>query len=439
VIRSRFAKLDMHMQEVIKGASLAFMMKVIGAGLAFIFNVVIARLLGAEGAGLYFLALSITAIGSVVGRVGLDNTLLRFIAIHATNEEWGKVKGVYYLGMRMAILVSGVIALLGFFGANWLAEVVFNNHQLAEPLRWMSLSILPFAILNLQAESLKGLKRIPAAMFVQGIGLPLFGLLLIWPLAKENHVQGVAWVYLIAASIVALFGKFAWQRALAFTNAKTAQYLFADIWTSCKPLLVVNFMNRAVLPWAPVFLLGIWASIEDVGIFGAASRISAMVSFMLLAVNNVLAPKFAELYSRGEMKALEQTARKSALFITLLASPIFLLLFFGGEWVMSMFGPKFSEGGLVLTILVSGQFVNTLTGSVRFILISTGNEMIVRNIIVVSTVIQVLICVCLIPLLGMLGAAIATALALAGMNLAAAYMVWKRLGIKTIPLPKWLI
>lgn len=43
-----------HMNEVAKGTLLAFGLKVIGAGLAFIFNVIIARLLGAEGVGLFF-------------------------------------------------------------------------------------------------------------------------------------------------------------------------------------------------------------------------------------------------------------------------------------------------------------------------------------------------------------------------------------------------
>ena len=408
------------MQEVMKGASLAFVLRVLGAGFAFAFNVVIARLLGADGAGLYFLALSVTVIGSVIGRVGLDNTLLRFTATHATKGEWGKVKGVYALGMRIAVTVSGGLSLLGFWLAPWMAEVLFHKPELAEPLRWMSLSILPFALLNLQAESLKGLKRIRDAMLVQGIGVPLIGLLLIWPLARVAGVEGAAWAYLAAAVLVALLGVWAWRRTVVEHFAVAAVFPFKDLWASCKPLFVTSLMNQAILPWAPLFLLGIWASSDEVGVFGAATRAAMLVNMVLGTVNNVLAPKFAELYARGETEALGRTARRSALMITLLASPIFLVLFFGGKWVMMLFGPEFAEGALALAILAAGQFVNTLTGSVNHVLIVTGNEVIA-------------ICVMLIPSMYSVGAAIATATATASISIVSAYMVWKRLGIVTIP------
>ncbi|MCW8816038.1 MAG: hypothetical protein OQK59_08655, partial [Chlorobium sp.] len=51
-------RIDVHMLEVINGAAVALVLKVLGAGLTFLFNLVLARTLGAEGAGLYFLALT---------------------------------------------------------------------------------------------------------------------------------------------------------------------------------------------------------------------------------------------------------------------------------------------------------------------------------------------------------------------------------------------
>jgi len=45
-------KADTHMKEVIQGASVSFSLKLIGAGLSFAFNLLVARMLGAEGAGI---------------------------------------------------------------------------------------------------------------------------------------------------------------------------------------------------------------------------------------------------------------------------------------------------------------------------------------------------------------------------------------------------
>jgi hypothetical protein len=66
-------KLDFNMKKVLRGASVGFVLKVIGGGLGFMFNVLLARLLGVDGAGMYFLALTVTTIATVFGCMGLDN------------------------------------------------------------------------------------------------------------------------------------------------------------------------------------------------------------------------------------------------------------------------------------------------------------------------------------------------------------------------------
>lgn len=426
-------RFDGHMREVIGGAAAAFVLKAFGAGLSLAFNVAVARLLGSGGAGLFFLALSITTIGSVLGRVGLDNTLLRFVATHASLGDWGRVKGVHALGVRMAVAAAGAITAGCFLLAPWFAEFFFRKPDLSEPLRWMSLSILPFALVNLHAESLKGLKRIHAAMVVQGIGVPLAGLLAIVPLARTAGPAGVALAYAGSTVLTAALGVWAWRRAVSGHDDALPAFPFAELWESCRPLLLVSVMNRAILPWSPLFLLGLWAGSRDVGIFGAATRVAMVISFMLATVNSVLVPKFAELYARGDREALGRTARRSAQVVTLLASPVFLVLLFGGRWVMAMFGPEFAEGALVLAILAAGQLVNTLTGSVNHVLIVTGNEAIVRNTVVLAAVAQIALCAVLIPWAGAVGAAAAAAAANAGINLYAARVVWVRLGIMSIP------
>lgn len=424
---------DKHMNEVAKGTLLAFGLKVIGAGLAFIFNVIIARLLGAEGAGLFFLALSVTAIGSVIGRIGLDNTLLRFIATHMAKGEISQVKGVYLLGMTMAIIASGTLALLGFWLSPWIAIEIFDKPTLVGPLKWMSLAILPFAILNLQAESLKGLKRIRDALLVQSIGVPLVGILLIFPLTTLGGVEGSIWAYLTATILVTLLGLSFWLKNTMKLEGEPMLYSLKTLLISCKPLFVTALMNRALLPWTPLIFLGIWADNQEVGIFGAVSRLAMLVSFMLTSINNVLAPKFAELYANNEKKVMELTAQRSALMITLLTSPIFFLLIFGAEWVLSLFGSEFMVGAIALTILATGELINTLTGSVNHFLIVTGNELIVRNITVFGVIIQTILCLVLIPWTGIIGAAIATAIAVAAINFIAVYFVWKKTKIIMIP------
>ena len=88
----------------------------------------------------------------------------------------------------------------------------------------------------------------------------------------------------------------------------------------------------------------------------------------------------------------------------------------------------------MLVVLAIGQFINVSTGSVGFVLIMAGNERLARNNTLLAATVSLVLNVLLIPPLGALGAAIATAASIASLNLSAAYLVKRRLGILTIPL-----
>ncbi len=62
-----------HMRDILQGASIAAALKIISAGLVLGYNILLARLLGAQGVGIYYLALMVTTVASVIGRVGLDH------------------------------------------------------------------------------------------------------------------------------------------------------------------------------------------------------------------------------------------------------------------------------------------------------------------------------------------------------------------------------
>ncbi|MDY7032485.1 MAG: flippase [Thermodesulfobacteriota bacterium] len=420
------------MQEVLNGASIAFTLKVIGAGLSFSFNVVLARILGAEGAGIYYLALTITMIATVFGRMGLDNTLLRFIASNAAIGDWVAVKGVYRKGMVFALTASGLSSLIMFSGAPFLALGVFSKPELTDPMRWMSLAIIPITLLMLHAEALKGLKRIRDSQLVQGVWVPALSLLMLYVLCKILGVTGAVLAYVFAAIITVLIGYASWRRATPQLKGITWSFKTHDLMKTSVPLFFVTLMH-IVINWTASFALGVYGSNADVGIFNIACRTAMLTSFVLIAVNSIAAPKFAALYGQGDMEALGYTARNSAKLMTLMAGPVLLFFALFPEWVMGLFGSQFKDGSSVLLILSLGQFINVATGSVGYLLMMSGYERLLRNSITCVAIGNIVMNVLLIQWFGIIGAAVATALSLAAMNLIFMVFVWRRLKIWTLP------
>lgn len=426
--------LDLHQKEVLGGAMVAFLLRGIGAVFAFGLNIAIGRLLGADGAGLYFLALSVVTIGAIVTQMGLANALLRFVASGAAEARWDQVNGVVRLGLHQAGIAGLVGAALIVGGAPWIARVVFSEPNLSLTLQVMGFGVLGLSLMLLLSDCLKGLKQIRSAMLVNGVMYPAIALLVLWPLTQSFGPPGAALAYVIGTGTAALIGWLLWRREMK-PYPQISSFSPIALRASSQPLWVMSIINRAVLPLAPLVLLGIWGTASDVGIFGAATRVALLIAFFLLAVNTVIAPKFAELHTNGDFENLKRLTGQFTLIVTLASTPVFLILLIWNEEVMGLFGADFRAGGTALAILVLGQAANTITGTAGHLLMMTGHERDVRDAAIAGSISLLVTGLILVPPLGLLGAAFSTSFAHIVMNFMTAWLAWKRLRI--ISLPVW--
>lgn len=427
------AKYDTHLQEVLKGSIVAFIIKCIGACLSFLYNLFLARTFGAEDTGIYFIALNVITVGTVLGQMGMENALLRFVAASSSVNNWASVKGAYKKGIIIAMISSALITLFLLLSASWIANVIFSKPDLATPLRWMTISIVPIVLTVLHAEVLRGLKRIRDSIFLQGIFIPLLSILGLYFIGNAYSINGAIWVYCTSFGFAALIGYILWQRATPQLKKVKADFDTRKLFSSSMPLLWVAVLYM-VIGSSSTFILGIWGSKADVGSFGMALRTASLINFILIAVNTISAPKFAELYEINDMKSLNATARNSTKLMTIISAPILLFFIFFSHWIMKLFGSDFSEGSILLIILSIGQFINVATGSVGYLLIMTGHEHLYRKNVAVTAVLSIGLNIILIPIWGALGAAIATAICISITNLISVYLVYSKLNILTIPI-----
>lgn len=418
--------------ELLKSVFIKFSLQLFGTGLAFLLGVVIGRLLGASGAGVYYLVLSVISIAAVIARQGFMNTLLRFVASHSYEGDWGQVRGV----LRYTLLRSGIMSL-----ALSLAIIVFSSVfekyifgvlGLSHVLISIAFAVCSINLMMLSSSALQGLNRVFFSTLVSGVISPFIALVFVWPAIQWFGAVGASISYLAGTITAAVIGLLLCRSSLSGNTLATVVNSDA-IKESSRPLWISEFTIRGILPWAPIILLGIWAIPLDVGIYGAATRIAVLISFFLIAINKVIAPKFAVLHKSGDTKKIERLARKFAFLASAIALVAFLIAVFAGERVMSIFGSDFSVGGLVLAILAFGQLANAFTGPVGVILSMGGWEKDVRNASLISAIFVMGLGVSLIPKYGALGAAVATCIGYFIMSFYSGIMVWVRLKIVIVP------
>ncbi|MGH7541717.1 MAG: polysaccharide biosynthesis C-terminal domain-containing protein, partial [Gemmatimonadota bacterium] len=234
-----------------------------------------------------------------------------------------------------------------------------------------------------------------------------------------------------------LVGYILWHRASPDLSGLEARFPTSVLFRTGRPLFAITAL-QLVMQWTSTLLLGVWSTTEQVGLYNVAYRTAFIVTLVLSSVNSIAAPKFSELHSRRETPVLAATTRNSTRLMIMLATPALLVLVFAPEFVMSLFGREFRQGWPMLVTLALGQFVNVAAGSVGFLLIMTGEERAYRNVTLFAAFVNVGLNVALIPRLGGLGAAIATATGVAARNLGAVLVVRRKLGIQPIPFsPRW--
>jgi O-antigen/teichoic acid export membrane protein len=419
---------DPHIREIIRGTVVALVLRVLGAGLTLLFSVVIARLFGASGAGAFFLAFTVMTIGTVFGRLGLDNTLLRLVAAHASAGDWGAVKSAYQSGMRLAIGSSVAVGGLIILASPKLATDVFHNESMTSLLRYMGLAVPPVVIFTLYGQMLRGLQRVWSSVLVGAVWAPAFAVAILVVMGASRGPLAATWAYLCGATLTALAAWWWWKRITPAVRFISTASETRNLLKSSMPLLWVSSMSMA-LNWIATFALGILASDAEVGVFNAASRLALLVSFVLVAVDNISAPKFAAIYRTGDSVALARTARNTVRLTVLLAAPMLIVLTTIPRLVMAMFGPEFRAGGSVLVVLALSQAVNVVAGSVGSLLIMSGHERQVRDSNTLAASTCLILAVALVPGHGALGAAIAVSAALVARNVYEVVMVRRHLGI----------
>lgn len=421
-----------HMREVIQGGAITFMARGGGTLLGFLFNLLLAKLLGAAGSGVFFLALSFVLCFEALGRLGLEWSLVRYTASAVVQQNWGELKGIYVQSIKICAVATAILTFMLLLSAGWIGQL-FNKPEIVQPLLVLSWAVMPIALARLMAASLRGLKLTFKSQMVESIFPIGSALLLTYPLALLSGVSGVAIAYLAGWIITLFVGWRLYQHATSgFANAKPSFPLrtlltssFSLVWITISGLLMNQFA---------IFVLGVESEPAEVGIFNVAMRTSLVLTFVLLAANNILLPKFSEIISVGNKADLEKMARNSVTIMSLMVVPICFVIVLFSSQIMGWFGADFRSGAMALEIMAYGQLVNVLTGPAGDLLIMGGHERLTRFITILALLVNMLLCIVLIPNFGLEGAAVAVACSSVLQSLVCLFMVRKHFGFWIVPI-----
>jgi O-antigen/teichoic acid export membrane protein len=419
------------------GVAVVFSAQVAGAAFSFAFSVLLARLIGASGVGLYFIATTIVDIGATISRLGLENAALRFAAVTYSRGERANLAALYWKTLGLVVAAAIAIAVPAGLIVSHLSLGAARADELRTVLPWVVLAFVPVAVRAIQAEFYKGIGAPATGTFLHSVLPPvvllLGGLVLWWRGAATFH--DAVLTYVSVAFFAAFFALVAWNRSLPGLWRERGHFDTRLLLRTGLPLLLASFGYLA-MNWTDILVLGSYSDPSEVGIYGVARRITILTTtFILASVNSVTAPQFAALYSQGNRAELSRLARKCTLWMLLVTTPLILALLVFPEIALKPFGTHFEQGAWPLRILALGQLVMVGVGPVECLLMMTGHERVLRNIIGASAIANVIGNLVLVPWYGAIGAATSTAFCIASAAIGCMLMIRKKLEITTWAVP----
>ena len=417
---------DAELSKVAKGAGATFVGKVIGTGLKYLTNIVIAWLLGVELFGLYTLGIVIYQLGELFSGMGLHNGAMRYASIHHGAGDVRRLKGVLLQAIGLPLFGGLILGTALFLGADPLAQEIFGKPDLALPLKIFA-AVVPFgASMTVTVLATTGFQTTRYLIYVRELFQPLANLVLVALLCAIGlglYGATLAWVLSIILGFVAAI--YSVRRVFPAIMRKDVKPVFEvrRLLEFALPLAFGEFI-WFVLLWTDIFTLGYFRPAAEVGVYRAASQTAVLLTIFLTSLNTIFAPMIADLYNKKEFKGMDQLFRTTTRWGFSLTLPLFLVIGIASQDILRIFGPEFATGWLPLIILGAGQLVNAGTGGVGYMLIMSGHQYskFLGDLILATT--NVVLNIVLIPRWGLLGAATAMAISISGVNLLRAGQVY---------------
>jgi O-antigen/teichoic acid export membrane protein len=420
------------MVEAARGAVGILALRVTATAIGFLSGILMARMLGANGLGVLAYVSAWIGVIMIPATLGLQQLLPREIARYQSHEEWGLLRGILAFSRRSVITVSIALAVPAGLLA-WIASG-FETSSTVVMTFWIALLAVPFSgLIQIRQSVMRGLGLVVRGQIPETLVAPVLILAVLATLYLVYDASLLPWEAAsisLAATILAFFVGNRLLKSVIPAPVGTAEPTVTKrVWLgSALPMLMIAGLE-VVNSQTDILMLGTMTTEDQTGIYAVAARSAAIVIFVWGSVNMAIGPIIARTHYGGDHPGVQNIVRKSAFVIFFCTVPICGALYLFGKEFLSLYGLEFVAGQTVLNILLIGNIVNALAGSVGLILKMTGHERDVLWTGMMAAVANIVLNALLIPRYGLEGAATATTISMSIWPLAAGAMVFRRLGI----------
>ena len=418
-------------------AATIFIIRVLSAGLAYFSQILLARWMGGSDYGVYVYVWTwLLLLGSMMD-FGISVSAQKIIPEYRARGEHdllrGFLSGSRWMTFIVSSIVSGLLALLVkalspfidtseivplYVGCLTLPAFVVANTQdgIARSHDWMRLALMPQFIV----------RQTLIIGFTAGAFVLSFNISATFAMLAS---AAAVWIAMIGQMIVL-------NRRLGSHIAPGAKaYDFRGWLAVSLPILLVESFYL-LLSYTDVLVLQQYRSSEEVGVYFAVVKTLALVSFIHYAMSATTAHRFSEYHALADKERLSAYVTHAIKWTFWPSLAATLLLLAMGKPLLWLFGPQFTVGYDIMFIAAIGLVVRSAIGPVERLLNMLGHQHICALAYALAFVMNVVLCIVLVPRFGGHGAAAATSISLIFETVLLFSITRRRLGLHMLAFGK---
>lgn len=308
--------------------------------LSFFYRIVLSRIIGAEGLGIYQICLSVFAVFLTAASSGIPVTVSRLIAKAGATGDIKARNSAVTAGVVATLMFTVPIAIVLFFGRNLLGFLFSDDrckdifllllpgliltsvYAVMRGSFWGNKQFLPYSVIELLEDAVM---VILGCVLVYGVADPILGA------QRATIAVLVSYVF---SFIVSLFWYF--KKGGRFVNPKRQ---LKPLFSSSLPITAMrtstSVLNSAVAVLLPLLLMNVYglSNSEAISLYGVAIGMSVPILFipssLIGSISVVVAPELSENYYKNKTSLVKFDVEKSvkaAIFIATLLIPILFVL-----------------------------------------------------------------------------------------------------------------
>lgn len=361
--------------------------------IGFLSTMYFAHAIGESVLGAYFLFLAYFNTLNLILDGGLGGAAVKRISE-------GKEKNEYFTAVFVlrTFLVGISVVLLLF------ARPILENIDQTGMYSWLFIALIIGIFWNSVSNGNYGSGKVglnQTCGFINSASCTIFQVLAVYLGFGANGLAGGFIFGMIAATVIG--SRFLDLRLKRFNTGHLRSIFSYSFW------IFLASSGSLVFSYADTIIIGQFLETADVGIYRVAFQFTTAATFTTTAMKIVLFPKVSNWNTKGELKMAENAFAKGITYSLLLAVPVFVGgIILGDKMLYFFYGEGFARGTQTLYVLLAVQLVNVFMFLQTMYLSALNRPKESFKVTAVAASVNIILDIILIPVLGIVGAAVAT-------------------------------